>query len=370
MSTLLFPIPDINVIEFILNDLNEEQKKRVIFNSHFLSYCVNFIRFGKWDVLNSFIKSILSSEENINLLKYRIFKQGWDLISEFLIFGRYEETDPLSRPIEIINFFNDKLVPGVDRYCESRLLSVVPNGKADFTDLNNHLEWYANSNLDAINWLKAKILNSYSNKFIRNLIQTGNYELLDRFLNWCFSGNVQKMVNFKSNMYRCDDLEEFIRSESAFLIRKGNSFKKYNNFVGWLFANDEEIKEFNMWLLYPSEKSCSVCTFLLIESEYELADKFIKWCGTSGKEIKQFKAMLMLSEDLVCISQYHISHKIELPFLIKWFNPSKELVEEFKNVYPEKYSENFYNLLDDFLDNRSSFFSKFLKFLRRKKSRF
>lgn len=65
----------------------------------------------------------------------------------------------------------------------------------------------------------------------------------------------------------------------------------------------------------------------------------------------------MLSKDFTVIFRILYNHKKPyLPFLIKWFNPSEEVVEKFRKIYPVEVCPNgFYKLLDDFLEKRNSF---------------
>lgn len=134
-----------------------------------------------------------------------------------------------------------------------------------------------------------------------------------------------------------------------------SSFKLLDKFIDWSFTNEQEVRDFKAWVMlgYPLPNYRSICTIFLINGLFELADKTVEWCVKSYEDITQFKNTLMLSQDIDIIFLYFKDGKPDLSLLIKWFNPSEELVAEFKEISSEeRCPNNFYKLLDDFLQNR------------------
>ncbi|WP_032138567.1 hypothetical protein [Rickettsia tamurae] len=351
---------DIDIIELIFNDLNTQQKKNIIFGYNGIRHCANLIQSDQWDSLELFIKYTLSSEEDMSQLKQRMIKnKGHEIAVHFL------EQEALDK-IEYFMNWACKSEEEVDQLrqnfarikCSATSESIIANNKVDFTELEHHFKWCAKGDLKVINQFKAEFpkLGS-SKKLISSLIELDKYELLDQVLNWCFLNHQQQIVQFKSGMYKDDNLSCDVRSLTSTLIAKDHSFKMLDKFIGWSFTNEQEVQEFKTWMLSPQEDSCSVCTDFLIEDQFELADKVIERCITYPKEIAQFKKKLMLSDDIKVIfdGYFEEAAQDDLPLLIKWFNPSKETVAAFKNLFSEtKCPNNFYKLLDKFVQNQNN----------------
>ena len=65
----------------------------------------------------------------------------------------------------------------------------------------------------------------------------------------------------------------------------------------------------------------------------------------------------MLSNSIGHVFDYYLGEEMqdELKLLIKWFNPSKETVAEFKKLFSEEdCPENFYQLLDEIVQNQTN----------------
>lgn len=162
-------------------------------------------------------------------------------------------------------------------------------------------------------------------------------------------------------MYKDDCFGASIKQLTVLLIERNNSLTTLDKFINWSFTNGQ-VQEFKTWLLNPFKtckfnplKKNSVCTDFLVENHFELAEKIIKWCVTTHEDIAKFKKMLMLSDDMNFMFElYFEKEKPDLFLLIKWFKPSEELIENFKNRFPkEKCPNNFHELLDDFLQNHN-----------------
>lgn len=362
VSSSLSWAPDMDVIEFILMDLDKRQKKLILFGFDGFQHCVNLMKCGLWDSLELLIKNTLSTEY-VHLLKQTLLintaraiavhllnTQALDKVEHFMswVFETEEEIDKFRKTL-------------LDDICETLLESIIANNTVDFTEIESYLKWYAKGDIQVINQFKNPKY-YFGRICIRNLIEQDKYELLEIILTWCFSNNQQQIADFKSNMYKVDCLSSLVRSLTCRLIKKDVNFKMLDKFILWCFTNEQEIKEFKMWVLFPQKNrfssSLSVCSELIDDFDYyqlKVADNFIKWCVSSSKEVSKFKNTLMLSSDMeFIIDPARRISSYDLKLLIKWFNPCSETVQKFKKHFSEDFPSNLFEFLDEFIESRNS----------------
>lgn len=354
---------DMDTIRLIFNDLNPQQKKNIIFEyDDGISHCAHLIKSDQWNLLELFINYALSSDEDIRQLKQRLVKDnGREIMLHFL------EQEALDKAERFMSWaFNSEEESNQFRLSfahikmyESTLITIIAKEDVGFTKLDNHFKWCAKGNVTLINQFKAEIFKfSCSKKLIRKLTDEESFKLLEKVLNWCFLGNQKQIVQFK-NMYKYDNLASPIRVLIYYILKYYYSFEMLDKFISWGFTNQQEILEFKIWLLYPLEGCCNICTALLCDYELELADRFINWCVTSSEEVSTFKNALMLSshemEDILNSTDEYVENNFQL--LINWFNPSKDTLDIFFMLISENGCQtylNFYYAVKQFIENQSN----------------
>lgn len=82
-------------------------------------------------------------------------------------------------------------------------------------------------------------------------------------------------MQYKSDMYKDSCLWIVVKNSVTYFIQTDDSLKMLDKFSDWCFTKEQEVQEFKTWFLNPSEPCSSICTNLLLENQFELADKII-----------------------------------------------------------------------------------------------
>lgn len=353
---------DVDILKLIFDDLTIQQRRDIIVGYSIFDHCYNYIENDQCDLLELFIRSILSSEEDVKWFKKVLRTNKIHETAEKIL--DIEELDKIERFLgwacESKEEIDEAKLDILSFKLNSTEKSIIANNKVDLTEFENVVQWCVDPK--EVNGFKYDILEVIFDDWIVQFIQEDKYELSDQILNWFFADNKIKLSHFKNNMYKDDFFGSSIKQLTVLLIERTNSLTTLDKFIDWSFTNGQ-VQEFKTWLLNPFKtckfnplKKNSVCTDFLVENQFELADKIIKWCVTTYKDIAKFKKMLMLSDDMnFMFGFYFEKEKPDLFLLIKWFKPSEELIKDFKNRFPkEKCPNNFHELLDDFLQNHNN----------------
>ncbi|WP_342260182.1 hypothetical protein [Candidatus Tisiphia endosymbiont of Metellina segmentata] len=332
----LFCKENIDIIQSILFDSNDIQKKKIIFSNYGIGICHFFITSNQWDLLEMFIGSTLFSREDVECFKQIVIKEkGQDIAVRFIQNKEWNKVEQflqwaLKSDDDIREF---KLKLAYSKICDDILESIVTNNKADFTELEYFFKWCASGNVEGVIELKIEIPQLYFDEIISKLIEEDKYELLEQILNWCFINDLKQIVQLKQSCYQDDQIYKIVEL-IVNLIKQDDQLQSLKKFVYYWCSTDEEINKFKTCILHPTEDTVGVCMELLCENMFKLADEFVSWCCNSSQiQIDNFKNQLMTDDGMVYLSEGDDPRTFYETEVIRWFNPSIETIIRFKEKF-------------------------------------
>ncbi|WP_347938850.1 hypothetical protein [Rickettsia oklahomensis] len=328
---------NIDLIKLMLPDINNIQKKSMIFSFHSINNkCHQLVISEQLEVLEMFISSALVSEEDINTFKQKFVKlKGHDIAVHFIQNNEWSKVvqflEWAFKSADAIREFKQGLV--YSKICKNALESIVTNNKADFVALEHYFKWCVPDSQNIINNFKLGIPKLYFREIICKLIEEGKYQLLEQILNWSFANSQQQIDQFKQHFYQYHDNFEIVELVINLVI-KDNQLQSLEEFTHWCFTNEEEIKQFKEWILHPAKNTVGVCIELLCKDKFKLAHEFTTWCCNSSQiKINKFKSELMVCDYIdYLFEENHHDNKILIE-IIKWFKPSIEIITQFKEKF-------------------------------------
>ncbi|WP_371223473.1 hypothetical protein ACA351_07440 [Orientia tsutsugamushi] len=349
---------DIDIVKLVLTDATAIHKYNIMFLGSLnrgVKKCCDLIIKNQWNFLDTFIKLLISSTEDINTLKQELIKDhGYQITIHFYQNQEYDKAEHfLKWCLE-----SDKKIKTFKKELASKefsckiLESIVASNKADFIEIEEYFQWCASNDLKIINELKESIPQKWFQKVIFKLIDQDQYELLDQILNWCFSNDQEKIDNCKNSFYTTKESNSYYYVSGLIysLIEKDNSFKLLDKFVKWCFTDIQKINHFKKWILCPQDGIYNVCTYQLQKYEFELADKSVSWFAISNEEIDLFKNKFMIAKEIKYILYNYQEELDKLQSLVKWFRPSIETIKKFKEIiFNKAYCSDFSESLDRYL---------------------
>lgn len=349
---------DIDIAKLVLADANPTHKYNIMFCGSLqcgVKKCCDLIIKNQWNFLDTFVKLLISSTEDINALKQELIKDhGYQITIHFYQKQEYNKAEHFLKwcleSNQKIKTFK-KEVASKDFSCKI-LESMVTSNKTDFIGIEHYFQWCASNDLKVINELKESIPQKWFQEVIFKLIEQDQYELLDQVLNWCFSNDQEKINNCKNSFYTTKGSNSYYYVSGLIysLIEKDNSFKLLDKFVKWCFTDIQKINQFKKWMLCPQDGIYSVCTYQLQKYKFELADKSVRWAAISHEEIDLFKNKLMVAKEIEYILDDYMEEPDKLQSLIKWFSPSIEIIKKFKEIiFNMHYNSDFSESLDRYL---------------------
>nr|WP_064591373.1 hypothetical protein [Orientia tsutsugamushi] len=349
---------DIDIAKLVLADANATHKNNIMFCGSLqcgVKKCSDLIIKNQWNFLDTFIKLLISSTEDINTLKQELIKDhGYQITIHFYQKQEYDKAEHFLKwcleSDEKIKTFKKELA-SKEFSCQI-LESMVTSNKSDFIEIEDYFQWCASNDLKVINELKESIPQKWFQEVIFKLIEQDQYELLDRILNWCFSNDQEKINNCKNSFYTTKGSNSYCCFSYLIyrLIEKDNSFQLLDKFVKWCFTDIQKINHFKKWILCPQDGIYSLCTYQLQKYEFELADKSVSWFAISNEEIELFKNKFIVAKEIEYILDDYMEELDKLQSLIKWFSPSIEIIKKFKDiVFNMNYNSDFSESLDRYL---------------------
>lgn len=349
---------DIDIAKLVLADANATHKYNIMFCGSLqcgVKKCSDLIIKNQWNFLDTFIKLLISSTEDINTLKQELIKDhGYQITIHFYQKQEYDKAEHfLKWCLE-----SDKKIKTFKKELASKefsckiLESIVTSNKSDFIEIEDYFQWCASNDLSVINELKESIPQKWFQKVIFKLIEQDQYELLDQILNWCFSNDQEKIDNCKNSFYTTKGSNSYCCFSYLIyrLIEKDDSFQLLDKFVKWCFTDIQKINQFKKWILCPQAGVYSLCTYQLQKYKFELADKSVSWAAMSHKEIELFKNKFMVAKEIEYILDDYMEELDKLQSLIKWFSPSIEIIKKFKDIlFNMNYDSDFSESLDRYL---------------------
>ncbi|KJV72704.1 hypothetical protein, partial [Orientia tsutsugamushi] len=349
---------DIDIAKLVLADANAMHKYNIMFCGSLqcgVKKCRDLIIKDQWNFLDTFIKLFISSTEDINTLKQELIKDhGYQITIHFYQKQEYDKAEHfLKWCLE-----SDKKIKTFKKELASKefscqiLESMVTSNKSDFIEIEDYFQWCASNDLKVINELKESIPQKWFQEVIFKLIEQDQYELLDRILNWCFSNDQEKIDNCKNSFYTTKGSNSYCCFSYLIyrLIEKDNSFQLLDKFVKWCFTDIQKINHFKKWILCPQDGIYSLCTYQLQKYKFELADKSVAWAAMSHEEIDLFKNKFMVDKEIEYILDDYMEEQDKLQSLIKWFSPSIEIIKKFKEIILNMhYNSDFSESLDRYL---------------------
>ncbi|KJV62510.1 hypothetical protein APHACPA_1539 [Rickettsia amblyommatis str. Ac/Pa] len=354
---------NIDLLQLILSEpsISLEQKREIIFSSYGLEKCAGFLMHSRWGLLEIFMKYALTSPEDVESFKeILIKKKGGDLSSYFV---KREEWDKLDEFLnwslkleEEANKF--KLQELVCSYAFIELLEhSVTGDKADFTKVDHFLQQCFKSTNELYQYKTAMFqidfLKSQFVKLACQLLQESKFELAEQALNWGFLNNQDAINNFKaillSKKYAVYNTELI-----AHLICRNDQLQSLKKLTHWCIQSENEINDFKKEILHSKEEMLGICGRLLYRNEFKLADNFVNWCCSASQElVNKFKNQFMLYNNISDIFDELDLENNNPAEVIKWFNPSLETIEKFKEKFKnEWWFENVLNQLDAFIQRQ------------------
>ncbi|KJV76965.1 hypothetical protein RHORCCE3_2308 [Rickettsia hoogstraalii str. RCCE3] len=330
---------NIDVIQLMLPDINDIQKKTIIFSYRSINKCYWLIINDQLDVVEMFMSSTLVSEEDINMFKQMLVKdRGHDIAVHFIQnqeWGKVEQFMQWAfKSEEEIREFKEDLA--YSKICIDILETIVASNKADFEELENHFKWCSSNISIIVDQFKAEIPELFT-EVICKLIEEDKYQFLEQILNWCFLNSQPQIDQFKQHFYQDHDNFEVLELVVN-LVKKDNQLQSLEEFTHWCFTNEEEINKFKEWILRPTKDTLGVCIELLCKGMFKLADEFVHWCCNALQiQVCNFKNELMVYDHIDDLfEQYNHDGKI-LGEVIKWFNPPKEIIIQFKEKFVDSW---------------------------------
>ncbi|WP_121542730.1 hypothetical protein [Candidatus Rickettsia colombianensi] len=199
-----------------------------------------------------------------------------------------------------------------------------------------------------IDFLKSKFV-----KLACQLLQESKFELAEQALNWGFLNNQDAINNFKaillSKKYAVYNTELI-----AHLICRNDQLQSLKKLTHWCIQSENEINDFKKEILHSKEEMLGICGRLLYRNEFKLADNFVNWCCSASQElVNKFKNQFMLYNNISDIFDELDLENNNPAEVIKWFNPSLETIEKFKEKFKnEWWFENVLNQLDAFIQRQ------------------
>ncbi|KJW01939.1 hypothetical protein RAT170B_1737 [Rickettsia argasii T170-B] len=292
----------------MLPDINDIQKKTMIFSYRSIDKCCWLIINDQLDVVEMFMSSILVFEEDINMFKQMLVKdrgrdiavhfiqnQEWSKVEQFMQWAFKSEKEIREFKKNLAYIFIDILE------------TIVASNKADFEELENHFKWCASNISIIVDQFKAGIPKLYFTfaQVICKLIEEGKYQLLEQILNWCFLNSQPQMDQFKQHFYQDYDNYEVVKLVVN-LVKRDNQLQSLEEFAHWCFTNEKEINKFKEWILRPTKETVGVCIELLCKNMFKLADEFVHWCCNALQiQVCNFKKELMVYD--------HIDYLFDVP---------------------------------------------------------
>lgn len=349
---------DIDIVKLVLTDATAIHKYNIMFLGSLnrgVKKCCDLIIKNQWDFLDTFIKLLISSTEDINTLKQELIKDhGYQITIHFYQNQEYDKAEHFLKwcleSDKKIKTFKKELA-SKDFSCKI-LESMVTSNKSDFIEIEDYFQWCASNDLKVINELKEAIPQKWFQEVICKLIEQDQYELLDQILNWCFSNDQGKINNCKNSFYITSGSNSYYYFSYLIymLIEKDNSFKLLDKFVKWCFTDIQKINQFKKWILCPQDGVYSLCTYQLQKYKFELADKSVSWAAMSHEEIELFKNKFMVDKEIKYILYNYQEELDKLQSLVKWFRPSIETIKKFKEIiFNKAYCSDFSESLDRYL---------------------
>ncbi|WP_064643735.1 hypothetical protein [Orientia tsutsugamushi] len=349
---------DIDIAKLVLADANAMHKYNIMFCGSLqcgVKKCRDLIIKDQWNFLDTFIKLLISSTEDINTLKQELIKDhGYQITIHFYQKQEYDKAEHfLKWCLE-----SDKKIKTFKKELASKefscqiLESMVTSNKSDFIEIEHYFQWCASNDLKIINELKESIPQKWFQEVIFKLIEQDQYELLDQILNWCFSNDQEKINNCKNSFYTTKGSNSYCCFSYLIyrLIEKDDSFQLLDKFVKWCFTDIQKINQFKKWILCPQDGIYSLCTYQLQKYKFELADKSVAWAAMSHEEIDLFKNKFMVDKEIEYILDDYMEEQDKLQSLIKWFSPSIEIIKKFKEIILNMhYNSDFSESLDRYL---------------------
>lgn len=332
----LFYRENIDIIQSILFDSTDIQKKKIIFSDDGIGICHFLLTSNQWDLLEMLIERTLFSREDVEFFKQKVIKgKGQDIAVHFIQKKEWDKVEQflqwaLKSDDDIREFRQELTYCGI---CNDILKSIVANSKADFTELEHFFKWCALGDEEKVIKRKAEIPKFYFDELICKLIEEDKYELLEQILNWCFVYDQKQIAQFKQNFYY--DHDDFDIVELVVnLIKQDEQLQSFKKFIHWCFMNEEEINKFKICILHPTKDTVGVCMELLCEDMFIMANKFVSWCCNSSQiQIDNFKNQLMIDDGIVYLSEGDDPRTFYETEVIRWFNPSIETIIRFKEKF-------------------------------------
>lgn len=349
---------DIDIAKLVLADANVTHKYNIMFCGSLqcgVKKCSDLIIKNQWNFLDTFIKLLISSTEDIKTLKQELIKDhGYQITIHFYQKQEYDKAEHFLKwcleSDEKIKTFKKELAS--KEFSCKILESIVTSNKADFIEIEHYFQWCASNDLKIINELKESIPQKWFQEVIFKLIEQDQYKLLDQILNWCFSNDQEKIDNCKNSFYTTKESNSYCCFSYLIyrLIEKDDSFQLLDKFVKWCFTDIQKINHFKKWILCPQDGIYSLCTYQLQKYKFELADKSVGWAAMSHEEIDLFKNKFMVAKEIEYILDDYMEEPDKLQSLIKWFSPSIEIIKKFKEIILNMhYNSDFSESLDRYL---------------------
>lgn len=347
----------LDIIQLILPNIHDIQKKKMIFSS-IDSKCYHLIIDDQFDVLEMFIKNSLFSKEDIDVFKQRLVKcRGRDIAVHFIQHKALNKVEHFVqwafKSEEEISEFKQGLA--YTNICDNILKTIVASNKADFEELENHFKWCTSDSQNRINDLKLGIPQQYYTIF--ELIEEDKYQLLEQVLNWCFLNDQQQVKQFKQNFCQSHKAYDIVNLVVS-LVEQDNQLQSLEKFVNWCFVSREELNKFKEFILRPTKDTLGVCIKLLRWDMFKLADEVVNWgCDASQIEISNFKNELMLYDDIYYLFEGDDLQALKLyaTKIIEWFNPSIGTIAKFREKFINVAgSEHFLFVLDNYLQEQEN----------------
>lgn len=324
---------NVDIIQSMLLYSNYAQKKNILFSDNCLDKCCLIIKNDRWDLLEMLIEHTLLPGDDVDRFKKKFLKvKGEFIVLNLMQSKEWNKLEQLEKwafksDDEIYKFRRGLTYSEI---CRDIFKSIAARNK-DFTDLEIFFKWCTSGEEESVVRLKAEIPRLHFAEVICKIIED-KYDFLEKFLKWCFVNDQTKIDQFKQNI--CYDHKSFeIVALVVDLIEQDDHLQSLENFARWCFTNEQEINKFKGWILHLQDTE-GVCTKLLRQIFFKLADDFIDWCCNSSHiKIDNFKNQLMCYDYLDSVFRKYKYDNETLKQIFIFFNPSNETVVKFKGKY-------------------------------------